>query len=144
LLDVFDDNSQTVTAGPSTERSRTPSPQKATVPPVSIPTKTNITPSNDQSSVYTFLPYTPSPSNSTNTIPVNQTSSLNIFAPKPFRSTASINLDTSNNHETVRISSLEIYPIIIPINPGYDIFAKRTTHFDGNLSILSHTSTLNA
>jgi hypothetical protein len=41
-------------------------------------------------------------------IPVQQTPalSLNMFAPKPFRSTASINLDTQNNNETVRFSLL--------------------------------------
>jgi hypothetical protein len=60
----------------------------------------SITPPNVQSPVYTFLPYSsPSSSESTTNIPVQQTPAptLNMFAPKPFRSTASITLDTQNN-----------------------------------------------
>jgi hypothetical protein len=120
--DAIDDTSQTVTTGPTTEHSRTPSPQKplsnsysnTPPPPISKTTSTirvsSITPPNVQSPVYTFLPYTPPPSNiptsdTTTNIPVQQTPapSLNIFAPKPFRSTASINLETQNSNEKVRI-----------------------------------------
>jgi hypothetical protein len=111
--DVVDDTSQTVTTGPTTEHSRTPSPQKplsnlhSNLPASSISTTSTISVSsatlpNIQSPVYTFLPYTPPPSSDAPIdIPVNQTPapSLNIFAPKPFRSTASINLDTPNNNE---------------------------------------------
>jgi hypothetical protein len=124
FLDAVDDTSQTVTTGPTTEHSRTPSPQKPisntysnTPAPTSISATTSnirvssMTPPNVQSPVYTFLPYTPPPSssiptaNTTTNIPVQQTPapSLNIFAPKPFRSTASINLETQNNNEKVRI-----------------------------------------
>jgi len=122
FLDVIDDTSQTVTTAPTTQHSRTPSPQKplsnsysnTSAPPISTTTSTirvsSITPPNVQSPVYTFLPYTSPPSSislsePTTNIPVQQTPtpSLNIFAPKPFRSTASINLDTQNNNEKVRI-----------------------------------------
>jgi len=123
--DAIDDTSQTVTTGPTTEHSRTPSPQKPLLnsylntpppppPPISTTKSTirvsSITPPNVQSPVYTFLPYTPSPSTSsksdtTTNIPVQQTPtpSLNIFAPKPYRSTASINLETQNSNEKVRL-----------------------------------------
>ncbi|CAF3575548.1 unnamed protein product [Rotaria sp. Silwood1] len=122
--DIIDDNSQTVTI----EHSRTPSPQKPvsnlqsniSVPPISTTTSTIIvsstTPSNVQSPVYTFLPSTAPPpppppppttssistSDTISNIPIQQISSspLNIFAPKPFRSTASINLDSPRNNET--------------------------------------------
>jgi hypothetical protein len=111
--DTVEDTSQTVTTGPTTEHSRTPSPQKplSNPPASSISTTSTIrvsstTPPNVQSPVYTFLPYTPPPSSNPTAdkpidIPVNQTPapSLNIFAPKPFRSTASISLDTPNNNE---------------------------------------------
>jgi hypothetical protein len=122
FLDVIDDTSQTVTTAPTTQHSRTPSPQKPlsnsysniSAPPISTTASTirvsSITPPNVQSPVYTFLPYTSPPpsislSEPTTNIPVQQTPtpSLNIFAPKPFRSTASINLDTQNNNEKVRI-----------------------------------------
>jgi hypothetical protein len=111
-LDGVDDTSQTVTTGPATEHSRTPSPQKPLSNPLvsSAATTSTIlisssTPPNVQSPVYTFLPYTP-PASSDAPIDTttNQTPapSLNIFGPKPFRSTASINLDTSANNEKVR------------------------------------------
>lgn len=68
------------------------------------------TPPNVQSPIYTFLPFNPPPStippsDSTVNILVQQTPAptLNIFAPKPFRSTASINLETQNNNEKVGI-----------------------------------------
>ena len=89
-VDIVDDSSQAHT----TQHSRTPSPQKP-MPSSTSMTKTTTT---TQSPVYTFLPYTP-PSSTT----VNQPSasaSLNIVAPKPFRST---NLDSSNSPDTVRI-----------------------------------------
>ena len=68
------------------------------------------TPPNGRSPVYTFLPSTPSrlpsnsPSDTITNVSVHQTSSpsLSIFAPKPFRSTASISLETSKANETVR------------------------------------------
>ena len=119
FLDGVDDTSQTVTTGPATEHSRTPSPQKPlsnlhTNPPVSSAATTSTirisssTPPNVQSPVYTFLPYTP-PASSDAPIDTaaNQTPapSLNIFGPKPFRSTASINLDTPANNEKVRCFS---------------------------------------
>ncbi|CAF4021276.1 unnamed protein product [Rotaria sp. Silwood2] len=119
--DVVDDHSQTITAGPTTDHSRTPSPQKVisttTVSPISITApKTNIMPlstTNVQSSVSTSLPYTSLPSDTTKTVPIQQipTSSLNIFAPKPFRSTTSTNLDTNNNHESNmnRSSAIEAF-----------------------------------
>ncbi|CAF5225798.1 unnamed protein product, partial [Rotaria magnacalcarata] len=122
-----DDNSQTITI----QHSRTPSPQKSisnlqsniSVSPITTTaaaaTTTTSTilvsstvPSNIQSPVYTFLPaMSPSqPSyNSTSdaisNAPVHQIPStpLNIFAPKPFRSTASINLDAPKTNETVRL-----------------------------------------
>ncbi|CAF1002928.1 unnamed protein product [Rotaria sordida] len=120
--DIVDDNSQTVTI----EYSRTPSPQKplsnlqsnTSVTPISTATTTSTilvsstTPSNVQSPVYTFLPGTPplpptssssiSTSDTIPNVPIHQipSSSLNIFAPKPFRSTASINIDTPKNNET--------------------------------------------
>ena len=75
---------------PTGQHSRTPSPQKVIPSPVSVATTAKAT---SPSPVYTFLPYTPLPS-----VP------LNIFAPKPFRSIASINLDTSEQHEPVRAS----------------------------------------
>ncbi|CAF4783778.1 unnamed protein product [Rotaria sp. Silwood1] len=105
--DVVDDYSQTMIIGRTIDHSRTPSPQKIistpTVPSISVTApKTNIMPlatTNVQSSVSTSLPYTSS--DITKTIPIQQTptSSLNIFAPKPFRSTISTNLDTKINHE---------------------------------------------
>ncbi|CAF2999656.1 unnamed protein product [Rotaria sp. Silwood2] len=122
--DIVDDNSQTVTI----EYSRTPSPQKplsnlqsnTSVPPISATTTSTIlvsstTSPNVQSPVYTFLPCTtpppPPPLTSSSSIstsdtipnvPIHQipSSSLNIFAPKPFRSTASINLDSPKNNDT--------------------------------------------
>jgi len=111
----MDDNSQTVTGGFTTDHSRTPSPQKATSfttvsPSVSVPTtKINTTASSTtdtQLPVYKFLPYAPPRTdplkhNSAQQIPIS--SSLNMFAPKPFRSTASINLETQNSNEKVRI-----------------------------------------
>jgi hypothetical protein len=61
-------------------------------------------PNTSQSPVYTYLSHTPSPSDAPKTIPVQQpSSSLNIFAPKPFRSPISINHDIENNSEPVRI-----------------------------------------
>ncbi|CAF4019918.1 unnamed protein product [Rotaria magnacalcarata] len=124
--DVVDDNSQTITI----QHSRTPSPQKSisnlqsniSVSPITTTTAaaaattttstilvSSTVPSNIQSPVYTFLPaMSPSqPSyNSTSdaisNAPVHQIPStpLNIFAPKPFRSTASINLDAPKTNET--------------------------------------------
>ncbi len=118
----MDDNSQTVTAGFTTDHSRTPSPQKATPfttvsPSVSVPT-TASSATDTQLPVYKFLPYAPPrtdplKNNSAQQIPIS--SSLNMFAPKPFRSTAAINLDTQNNHESVGIlhsSSLDISSIL--------------------------------
>jgi len=130
--EILDDNSQTVTTGPPTEHSRTPSPQKTVFPP-SINTTSSVRPSHEPSPVYTCLPYPPSPppppppppsapvtsttvslSSSTNAV-VHQptpstsmstpttTSSLNIFTPKPFRPATSINLDPSNTNETRKI-----------------------------------------
>lgn len=87
-VDIVDDPSQAHT----TQHSRTPSPQKP-MPSSTSMTKTTTTAS--QSPVYTFLPYTP-PSSTTINQPSASTS-LNIFAPKPFRST---NLDSP---DTVRI-----------------------------------------
>ncbi|CAF1147905.1 unnamed protein product [Adineta steineri] len=102
--DTIDDNSQTVTNGFTTDHSRTPSPPKhistTTISPnIPVP-KTNPTP-NNLSPVYTFLPYTPSDSIKVNTVqqPI-PTSPINILAPKPYRSTASINLDPQNNHDS--------------------------------------------
>ncbi|CAF1487096.1 unnamed protein product [Adineta steineri] len=102
--DTIDDNSQTVTNGFPTDHSRTPSPPKhistTTISPnIPVP-KTNSTP-NNLSPVYTFLPYTPSDSIKVNTVqqPI-PTSPINILAPKPYRSTASINLDPQNNHDS--------------------------------------------
>jgi hypothetical protein len=123
----MDDNSQTVTAGFTTDHSRTPSPQKSTPfttvsPSVSVPTtKINTTASSTtdtQLPVYKFLPYAPPRTdplkhNSAQQIPIS--SSLNMFAPKPFRSSAAINLDTQNNPEMVGIlhsSSLDISSIL--------------------------------
>ena len=74
--DLLDDNSQTVVSAHTTDHSRTPSPQKSI-------------PSNAQSTVIK------SPS------PVQQ-SSLNIFAPKPYRST----IDLPTSQEQVGISYL--------------------------------------
>ncbi len=88
LSDVPDDNSQTVISAPTTDHSCTPSPQKT----VTI---------NTQSPVYSHLPPPSPPSHPT-------PSSLNIFTPKPFRSTASINVDSQNNHEPVRLHSLRL------------------------------------
>jgi PDZ domain len=140
-VDVLDDNSQTVTTGPPTEHSRTPSPQKP--PPMShsnpstttvFTTNSTIRPSTTLSSsassepspVYTFLPFVaptllppppplpplvqPSYSSTPSTDIVTQqtpasplpgTPSLSIFAPKPFRTSASINLETSHSPDTV-------------------------------------------
>ncbi len=116
LSDILDDNSQTVISAHTTDRSRTPSPQKSIsttiVPSISItPPKTNtnlLSPTTAQSPVYSFLSNNPPPSDTTKTLPIQKTpsSSLNMFAPKPFRSTASINVDTQNNHESVRIHLL--------------------------------------
>lgn len=122
LLDFADDTTtttQTVTTG----HSRTPSPQKpvsstyTNSPAPSISTTTSsirvssATPPNVQSPVYTFLPYTTSPSSAPTSdspidVPGHQlaTPPLNMFAPKPFRSTASINLDTPNSNEKVSFS----------------------------------------
>ncbi|UJR15435.1 hypothetical protein I4U23_002378 [Adineta vaga] len=110
--DIIDDNSQTVSTGFTTDHSRTPSPQKpllttrTTSPPIYTPiTKTNTTPSptgKPLSPVYTFLPYDSSSTdiNESPSVQPAVSSSLNIFAPKPFRSTASINLDTQNSQES--------------------------------------------
>ena len=87
-LDIVDDPSQA-----TTQHSRTPSPQKA-MPSSTSPPKTTST----QSPVYTFLPYTP-PSSVPLNNPSSMSTSLNIFAPKPFRST---NLDALNSSDTVR------------------------------------------
>jgi len=110
LSDILDDNSQTVVSAPTTDHSRTPSPQKSIsttiVPSISItPPKTN---TNAQSPVYSFLSNNPPPSDTIKPLPIQQipSSSLNMFAPKPFRSTTSINIDTQNNHESVRIDLL--------------------------------------
>jgi hypothetical protein len=124
-IDITDDKSQTVSTVSKIEHSRTPSPQKPlsnshlNTPTSLIATSTSstilrssTTPPNIQSPVYTFLPYTPPSSSSnptfdtTTNIPVHQTStqSVNIYAPKPFRSTASINLDAHHTNETVRFS----------------------------------------
>ena len=70
----------------TSERNRSPSPQKLIPSPVSAATTT--AKATSQSPVYTFLPYTPLPS-----VPP-----LNIFAPKPFRS---MNLDPADHHEPV-------------------------------------------
>ncbi|CAF4614372.1 unnamed protein product [Rotaria socialis] len=123
--DVVDDNSQTVTI----QHSRTPSPQKSisnlqsniSVSPIATTATTTTTtttstilvsstvPSNIQSPVYTFLPaMSPSQPSYTSTsdaifnAPVHQITPtpLNIFAPKPFRSTASINLDAPKTNDT--------------------------------------------
>lgn len=131
LLDIADDNSQTVTL----QHSRTPSPQKpvsnlqsntVSVSPISTTTTTSTIrlsstiPTNTQSPVYTFLPGTTpppipsisssnsksesnSPTTSIQQVPSTASSTLNIFAPKPFRSTASINLDAPKSNETVRL-----------------------------------------
>lgn len=133
LLDIADDNSQTVTL----QHSRTPSPQKpvsnlqsntVSVSPISTTTTTTTStirlsstiPTNTQSPVYTFLPGTTpppipsisssnsksesnSPTTSIQQVPSTASSTLNIFAPKPFRSTASINLDAPKSNETVRL-----------------------------------------
>jgi len=112
LSDILDDNSQTVISAHTTDHSRTPSPQKSIVPSISItPPKTNtnlLSPTTAQSPVYSFLSNNPPPSDTKKTLPIQKTpsSSLNMFAPKPFRSTASINVDTQNNHESVRIHLL--------------------------------------
>lgn len=108
-----------------TEHSRTPSPQKppsntyanSSAPPPPPPPVTSSsticvsssTPPNVQSPVYTFLPYTPSSSNAPLEKSSSQTAtaSLNIFAPKPFRSTASVNLETQHSMEKVRTAPSE-------------------------------------
>lgn len=128
ISDPVDENSQTVTTGPPTEHSRTPSPQK-TVPPSSSSSSTTTTvlrTSHEPSPVYTCLPCPPAPpakvslSPSTDAI-VHQptpatpttTSSLNIFTPKPFRPATSINLDPSNTTETVRISHFISHSLLV-------------------------------
>ncbi|CAF0995484.1 unnamed protein product [Adineta ricciae] len=112
--DLIDDNSQTVSTGFTTDHSRTPSPQKSTLttaisPPIyTSVNKTSPNPSptaKPLSPVYTFLRYEPSstePKHIPTSVqpPVSSTASLNIFAPKPFRSTASINFDTPSNQES--------------------------------------------
>ncbi|CAF3822953.1 unnamed protein product [Rotaria magnacalcarata] len=135
--DVVDDNSQTITIQhsrtPSPQKSISNLQSNISVSPITTTaaaaaaaTTTTSTilvsstvPSNIQSPVYTFLPaMSPSqPSyNSTSdaisNAPVHQIPStpLNIFAPKPFRSTASINLDAPKTNET------ESRPVNIPID----------------------------
>ena len=64
-------------------------------------------------------------------VPPRPSSSLNIFAPKPYRSSN----DISNNHESVRLFvflSLSLSLSRCVPNSGNEIFTKRTTHFDGN------------
>ncbi|CAF1016564.1 unnamed protein product [Adineta ricciae] len=116
--EVVDDNSQTITAGQATEHSRTPSPQKlasnsqpitSAVSPSPTITRTipvSVTiPSNAHPPIYTFVPYNPpplcypTPDSTLNT-------SMNMFGPKPFRSTASINLENQTSNESTT-SSLE-------------------------------------
>lgn len=123
ILDTAVDNIPTTKQTVTIEHNRTPSPPKpvpsSSINPVtpSISTSSSIrvsstTPPNVvQSPVYTFLPYSPlQPSISTTDTPIDasaqpvSTPPLNIFAPKPFRSTASINLDTPNSNEKVRYS----------------------------------------
>ena len=144
VLDVIDDNSQTVTVGPATDHSRTPSPQKMftlsqsnpPAPPVSTSSNTNhlsntmsTTASKEQAPVYTFLPSAsiappprpvppPPPPPSINNIPIQPSTtlpstaaSLTIFAPKPFRSSTSLNLDSNNQSEFV--SKLLDLPLLI-------------------------------
>jgi hypothetical protein len=91
LSDTLDDNSQTVV---TTDHSRTPSPQK----PISTPTISMT--KNTQLPIYSCIPS----SDPTKAPPIQPTptSSLNIFAPKPFRS----NIDPPNNPESVGIHFL--------------------------------------
>jgi len=81
---------------PSSSSSQSPAAQTSTI------RVSSSTPTNVQSPVYTFLPYAPSPVEK----PTTQTSttSLNIFAPKPFRPASATNQQTSNNLEKVCIA----------------------------------------
>ncbi|CAF0960643.1 unnamed protein product [Adineta steineri] len=138
--DTIDDNSQTVTNGFTTDHSRTPSPPKhistTTISPnISVP-KTNSTP-NNLSPVYTFLPYTPSDSIKVNTVqqPI-PTSPINILTPKPYRSTASINLDPQNNHDSdLTFSRKELLTLMVIIYKQFHTTlnqAPRQPHVDDN------------
>lgn len=156
---MLDDNSQTVTTGPPTEHSRTPSPHKP--PPMSHsnpsatpvfktnstirPSTTSLSPSasNEPSPIYTFLPFdAPSlpplppplpplvqPSYSltsssdvvtqqTTAPPLSGTPSLSIFAPKPFRTSASINLETSHSADTVSNVLFSFWPTVLNHREG--------------------------
>lgn len=84
--DLLDDNSQTVISAPTTDHSRTPSPHK---PIYTTPTPSMSSPTHAQSLKSPPVPPRPS-------------SSLNIFTPKPYRSSN----DISNSHESVGLLSL--------------------------------------
>ena len=107
-----------------TDRSQTSSPQRI-IPTTTVQsdtvttTKTDTTPlsvADTQSRIHPSLASTPSPSDMAKNIPLHQipTSSLNIFSPKPFRLTTSINSNTKDNHESVRnlLSFLDISSIL--------------------------------
>lgn len=82
--DLLDENSQTVISAPTTDHSRTPSPLKSIY---TTPTPSMSSPTHAQS--------TKSPP-----VPPRPSSSLNIFAPKPYRSSN----DISNSQESVGYS----------------------------------------
>ncbi|CAF3462205.1 unnamed protein product [Rotaria socialis] len=102
--DVADDQSQTITTGPTTDHSRTPSPQKITSP-LTLPSYSVATPkikSSIPSPVSSYIQFNPiSSSDTTKVSPLQQipTSSLNIFTPKPFRSTNSTNTNESSIYD---------------------------------------------
>ncbi|CAM4810609.1 unnamed protein product [Rotaria magnacalcarata] len=104
LEDVVDDQSQTITAGPTTDHSRTPSPQKITSP-LTLPSYSVATPktnSSISSPVSSYVQFNPiSSSDTTKMSPLQQipASSLNIFTPKPFRSTNSTNTNGSSIYD---------------------------------------------
>ncbi|CAF3143740.1 unnamed protein product [Rotaria socialis] len=162
--DVVDDNSQTVTI----QHSRTPSPQKSisnlqsniSVSPIATTATTTTTtttstilvsstvPSNIQSPVYTFLPaMSPSQPSYTSTsdaifnAPVHQITPtpLNIFAPKPFRSTASINLDAPKTNDTNLTHSSPIEAFRKMLDPSNSISKNMKNETTGTIEQQSTT-----
>mgnify|MGYP002388375683 FL=1 len=84
--DTTDDNSQTVVSVPTTDHSRTPSPQKPVI---------------SQSPIYEVVSHYTEPVKTQST----PSPSVNIFAPKPYRS----NNESANHQESVGIRGIRTH-----------------------------------